>query len=65
LFVRLVEQGRIVYHESFEQQAERTDATWGRYRKWELSPRVRETMTRFAAMRDREVAAARKRVGID
>src|SRR5262249_4520560 len=40
LFVKLVEQGRIVYRESFEAQAERADRTWGRYQRWELSPKV-------------------------
>ncbi|MCX7702181.1 MAG: hypothetical protein N2039_14995, partial [Gemmataceae bacterium] len=63
LFVRLVEQGRIVYRESFEEQADRADATWGRYQKVEWSPRVAETMARFQAMRQREVAEARARLG--
>src|SRR5438876_626455 len=39
LFVPLVQQGRLVYRESFEEQAERTDRTWGRYQRWELSPK--------------------------
>jgi nicotinic acid phosphoribosyltransferase len=63
LFVKLVEQGRIVYHESFEQQAARADQTWDRYHRWELSPVVRQTQERFAAMRQREVEAARRRLG--
>jgi nicotinate phosphoribosyltransferase len=63
LFVKLVEQGRVVYRESFDEQADRADRTWGRYRKVELSPRVAETMGRFGAMRQREVAEARKRLG--
>jgi nicotinic acid phosphoribosyltransferase len=62
LFVPLVQQGRIVYSESFEEQADRADATWGRYRRWELSPKVRETQDRFRIMRTREVAAARARM---
>jgi nicotinic acid phosphoribosyltransferase len=62
LFVRLVEQGRIVYRESFHQQADRADATWGKYRRLELSPRVQETMARFQAMRQREVAEAQARL---
>jgi nicotinic acid phosphoribosyltransferase len=62
LFVKVVEQGRIVYRESFEEQADRADATWGRYRRWELSPKVRETQDRFRIMRTREVAAARARM---
>jgi hypothetical protein len=63
LFVKLVEAGRIVYRESFDAQADRADRTWGRYRRWELSPRVKEYMERFQAMRAREVAAARQRLG--
>ena len=62
-FVKLVEQGRIVYRERFEDQADRADRTWGRYRRWELSPRVSSYQERFQAMREREVAAARARLG--
>jgi nicotinic acid phosphoribosyltransferase len=62
LFVKLVEHGRIVYHESFEQQAERADHTWGRYRRVELSDRISAYMQRFQAMRDQEVQQARQRL---
>jgi nicotinic acid phosphoribosyltransferase len=62
LFVKLVEAGRIVYRESFEEQAARADRTWGRYKRMELSEKVREWKERFEVMRDREVAAARKRL---
>jgi nicotinic acid phosphoribosyltransferase len=62
LFVKLVEQGRIVYQESFEDQADRADSTWGRYRRYELSPKVHEYQDRFRAMKTREVAGARKRL---
>jgi nicotinic acid phosphoribosyltransferase len=62
LFQKLVENGRIIYDESFDAQADRADATWGRYKRVELSPRVRETKERFEAMREREVAAARERL---
>ncbi len=62
LFVKLVEQGRIVYRESFAAQAERADRTWGRYRRIELSPRMAGWQERYRAMRDREVAAARLRL---
>ena len=62
LYVKLVEAGRIVYRESFEEQAARADRTWDRYRRVELSPRVHEYQERFRAMRDREVAAARERL---
>ena len=63
LFVRLVEAGRIVYREPFEQQADRADRTWGRYRRIALSPRITEYQDRFRAMREREVRAARERLG--
>jgi nicotinic acid phosphoribosyltransferase len=62
LFVKLVDQGRIVYAESFDEQRARADASWGRYRRFELSPLVDNYMERFRAMRAREVAAARKRL---
>jgi nicotinic acid phosphoribosyltransferase len=62
LFVKLVENGRIVYQESFEDQANRADRTWGRYKRFELSAKVRGIMERFTAMREREVAAARQRL---
>ncbi len=63
LFVKLVERGRIVYQESFQDQAARAERTWGQYRRVELSPRVQETKDRFGAMRAREVRAARERLG--
>ena len=63
LFVKLAEQGRIVYRESFDEQADRADATWGRYKRVELSPRVKESLERFRAMRAAEIAAARGRLG--
>ncbi|MBX9585068.1 MAG: hypothetical protein K2X87_32585 [Gemmataceae bacterium] len=63
LFVKLVEQGRIVYAESFSDQAARADRTWGRYARWEPSPKVAEWLDRFRAMRAAEVAAARARLG--
>jgi nicotinic acid phosphoribosyltransferase len=59
LFVRLVERGRVVYRESFDEQADRADRTWDRYSRWELSDKIRGYQQRFRAMRDREVAAAR------
>jgi nicotinic acid phosphoribosyltransferase len=62
LFVKLVEQGRIVYRERFQEQAARADQTWGRYKRVEMSPLVKEYQTRFNAMREREVAAARLRL---
>jgi nicotinic acid phosphoribosyltransferase len=62
LFVKLVEQGRVVYRESFDEQADRADRTWDRYRRWALSPRVHEYQERFQSMRAREVEAARERL---
>ncbi|MDB5308790.1 MAG: nicotinate phosphoribosyltransferase [Gemmataceae bacterium] len=64
LYVKLVEQGRIVYHESLQDQAARADRTWGRYKKWEPSPKVGEYLARFRAMKGAEIAAARARVGM-
>jgi nicotinic acid phosphoribosyltransferase len=62
LFVQLVRQGRVVYQDSFDEQADRADRTWGRYRRCELSDKVRGYQERFQAMRAREVAAARLRL---
>lgn len=64
LFVPLVAGGRIVYDESLPVQAERANRTWGRYCRVILSPHVAETQRRFAAMRDREIAKASVRLGI-
>jgi nicotinic acid phosphoribosyltransferase len=63
LFVKLVEQGRVVYAESFADQAARADRTWGQYTCWEPSPKVAEWLHRFRSMRAAEVAAARGRLG--
>src|SRR5262245_8162928 len=61
LFVKLVDQARIVYRESFPDQAARADRAWERYNRWELSPKGQAVMEGFKAMRSREVAAARGR----
>jgi nicotinic acid phosphoribosyltransferase len=63
LFVKLVEQGRVVYQEQFQDQAARTDRTWGRYTRFVLSPIIGEYMERFRAMRAAEIEAARQRLG--
>ncbi|MFM7150286.1 MAG: hypothetical protein ACKO23_10630, partial [Gemmataceae bacterium] len=63
LFVKLVDQGRIVYSESFEEQADRADRTWGKYRRWEMSPLVREYFEKFTKMRKRDIEEARRRLG--
>ena len=62
LFVKLVEHGRVVYRESFQEQAARADRTWGQYKRVELSPLVTEYQRRFNAMRDREVGEAKARL---
>ena len=62
LFVKLVEQGRIVYRETFQEQAARADRTWGRYKQIELSPKINEYRERFRAMRELEIADARQRI---
>ena len=62
LFCRLVANGRIVYDESFPAQADRADATWGRFRSVELSPVVKETMRRFNAMKAAETRASEIRL---
>ncbi len=62
LFQRLVENGRIIYDESFAVQADRADATWGRYRRVELSPVVQHSMAQFSTMREEETIAAQKRL---
>jgi len=63
LLVKLVEQGRVVYAESFREQAARAERTWDRYAKWEPSPLVAEYLERFQAMRAAEVAEAKARLG--
>jgi nicotinic acid phosphoribosyltransferase len=65
LFVKLVEQGRIVYGESFDEQADRADRTWGCYRRFVLSAKIHEWQERFRDMREREVTAARQRLTKD
>jgi nicotinic acid phosphoribosyltransferase len=62
LFVPLVQEGRIVYQEPFDAQADRADRTWGRYKRFTLSERVHEWQQRFRAMREQEVSSARKRL---
>ncbi len=62
LLVKLVEQGRVVYSESFREQAARAERTWNRYTAWEPSPRVADYLELFRTMRQTEVAAARERL---
>lgn len=63
LYVKLVEQGRIIYRESFPDQFRRADATWGRYHKFELSPTISEYMNYFRTARAKEIDAAIQRLG--
>jgi len=61
LFVKLVDQGRIVYRESMEKQADRADATWNKYTKVELSPKVKYWQEAFRSKRASEIAAYKER----
>ncbi|HVK18047.1 MAG TPA: hypothetical protein VM533_13950 [Fimbriiglobus sp.] len=63
LFVKLVDLGRVSYRESFLEQADRAERTWGKYTRYQHSPLVGEYMERFRAMRAAEVEAARQRLG--
>jgi nicotinic acid phosphoribosyltransferase len=63
LLVKLVDRGRVVYSESFREQAARAERTWTRYAKWEPSPLVADYLDRFQSMRAAEVAAAKQRLG--
>lgn len=62
LFVPLVKQGKVVYRETFEEQADRADRTWNQYHRVELSERVKGYLERYRSMREREVKAARERL---
>ncbi|MBA4188380.1 MAG: hypothetical protein C0467_10285 [Planctomycetaceae bacterium] len=62
LLVKLVDQGRVVYHESFQEQATRAERTWDRFTRWEPSPVVGDHLRRFQAMRTAEVAEAKARL---
>lgn len=63
LFVKLVDQGRVVDAESFQEQAARAERTWDRFKKWEPSPMVGDYLRRFQSMRTAEIAAAKIRLG--
>lgn len=62
LFVKLVDNGRIVYNESYEVQAARAEATWGQYTSYELSPVIAGYMDTFRSMREEERTEARTRL---
>ncbi len=61
LFVKLVENGRIIYSEDmdFPTQARRAGQTWDKYKGFEYSPRIYEWRNKFRVMRDQ----ARQRAG--
>jgi hypothetical protein len=63
LYVRLVEAGRLVHRESFQDQATQADRTWGQRRRVELAPVVHKYQESFRAMRANEVAAAMNPLG--
>jgi nicotinic acid phosphoribosyltransferase len=58
LFVKLVDQGKIVYSETFQEQAARADRTWGQYKQFKLSPVVQAWMDQYRSMREQEIAEA-------
>lgn len=59
LYQKLVSKGRIVYNESPQVQAERSDRTWGKYTKVEHSPTIQHYMRTYREKRAVERAAAR------
>ncbi len=63
LFVQLVQQGRIVYGEAFEEQAARSERTWERFIRWESSPVVSDYLEKFRTMKAAETTAAKQRLG--
>lgn len=64
LFVKLVESGRIVYHENFQEQAARAERTWGKYTSFKLSPKIQAQQSQFASMRASEIARAKQEAAI-
>jgi len=63
LFVKLVENGRIIYGESFPEQAARAERTWGRYSQFKLSALVADYQRRFQAMRASDIAQSKSQSG--
>lgn len=60
LYHQLVRKGRIVYNETFQEQAARSDRTWGKYTNVELSPTISDYMRIYREKRAVERAAARE-----
>lgn len=56
LYVKLVENGRIINKEdmNFPAQAERAERTWRKYKKWIFSPCITEWKQQFKNMKDKE-----------
>lgn len=54
LFVKLVDQGRIVYDESHREQGARANETWGKYTRVERSPLIQFYIETYTAKRDAE-----------
>jgi nicotinate phosphoribosyltransferase len=57
LFVKLVENGKIINPEDmdFKAQAERANKTWEKYRGFTLSPKIKEWRERFEEMRQKAI----------
>lgn len=60
LFVKLVDQGRIINPEdmNFRAQAQRANRTWGKYRGYTISPLITSWLERFQTMRKEAQANA-------
>jgi hypothetical protein len=62
LFVKLVEDGKIINPEDmdFKAQAERANRTWKRYKGFTLSPKIKEWKERFGEMRQKAISKSLK-----
>lgn len=54
LYVKLVDQGRIVYNETHLAQGQRSTATWGKFTRVERSPLITHYIDTYTAKRDAE-----------
>ncbi len=61
LFIKLVEDGRIINPEdmNFKAQAERANKTWGKYRGFTLSQKIKEWKGIFEEMRQKAVSGVK------
>jgi nicotinate phosphoribosyltransferase len=66
LFVKLVENGRIINPEdmNFRTQAERTNETWNRYKGFTLSPKIKEWKATFEEMKNKAVSGVKNSLEI-